>query len=427
MSEIESLWARHLAGEALDGAEMRALVAAGDRDEAFRRQVLDDSALDAVLHQLARRPDEVDRFVESFAEIPAADRKVDAFVDAFRGRIDADAQGPRAVVRRWLRPWTVTLAGVAVMAAAVALRWERPVAEPVATHVPSPAAPEPDTTIAAGEVIRTGVAERRMIHHGLATFSLAPSTTVRTGGSGLEVIAGVLRAEAEAQPAGNSLVVVTPHAQVVVTTAATFVLTVDARRTLLEVADGQVGFVDGKSTSPRVVGATRNAQVASPVRPPRKFDFEDGALPEGFGRGDVQAGPPRAGNKFALLGTVNLWEPKRTAVSVHFPDETAIPFSPTLVIAFDYWVGNEGGPIVLQLWSKDRAQTYRGRLKANKLETGTWAHARFAVKGLWGHGSSRLTPGAHIHGVTVIGGYTGGALFYVDNLKILDPVGGGGE
>src|SRR5262249_38058000 len=103
------------------------------------------------------------------------------------------------------------------------------------------------------------------------------------------------------------------------------------------------------------------------------FDFEDGQQPAEFAIGHVVPGPPRPGNKGALMGTLLAWAGDPfIAVRLH-TEAPLVIYPDSLVIAFDYWLGSDGGDMFVEIRNLTHDRNFIREVARPKRDQ--WAHA----------------------------------------------------
>lgn len=246
---------------------------------------------------------------------------------------------------------------------------------------------------------------------------------------------GTLDAWVSPQAAGPTLAFVTPHARAVAS-AAGFSLAVTDNVTRLTVNEGKVVFVRRRDGRTIDVGASQYAQsdegelavAAPPPTPPTppsvpdvatvfSLDFEDGQVSPAIKMGYPEPGPPRDGNRFALVGELGdstYW------VKVDREPPPLFHYSDTQVIAFDYWIGADARDISIVCWHGQRKATFRYWLTSPVHEA--WGHAEIRVADMVPVKGPRvaLQEGDPIDNLYIRAGNSFGKPLVIDNIKVLD-------
>jgi len=216
---------------------------------------------DAVMARLSGRA------MPPLSVLPAPPVSEPVSKDSFEGKVE-----------RWTLRLIVPIAAAAAVTLAFALFHDRTDFEAPALAVTgtvrvadeSGKEAAPDRPLRPGDLIRvpTGAAGT-LSYRDETRIDLTAGAEVRVdsdparGGEkskSLELVAGTLAAEVAVQPAGQPLVVRTPHA-VAVVRGTRFILEAQDDRTRLEVSEGRVDFFAAGATSPAVVTAGRFAEV----------------------------------------------------------------------------------------------------------------------------------------------------------------------
>src|SRR5262249_51257814 len=133
--------------------------------------------------------------------------------------------------------------------------------------------------------------------------------------------------------------------------------------------------------------------------------------------GHIVPGPPRPGNKHALMGTVMTWWQYRELTVVVMGK--VAKYRSNLVLSFDYWTGADGNKLFAQIWDVEKHKNvYRG-LKDVIPEQ--WAHAnlRLSTFTLGDVAATKVAEeGDALSDLKIFGGQVGGKPLYIDNLKI---------
>ncbi len=274
-----------------------------------------------------------------------------------------------------------------------------------------------------------------------ATFTLDSARSPHTEeGSHQESVLRLDRGRLEAwvspQPPGRTIAFVTPHARAIVFGTG-FSLAVTDKVTRLTVNEGKVVFVrlrDGRTID---VGGSQHAQSdegdpaianppPTPTAPPLRsevvtvisLDFEDGRTSNAIEMGLPAQGPPRAGNRFALVG--ELGESGTYVVKVTRRPPPLFHYSDTQVIAFDYWIGADAKNISILCWHGQTKVTLIYWLTSPVHET--WGHAEIRVADMVPEEGPKLAlqEGDSIHNVYIRAGSLIGKPLLIDNIKVLD-------
>ncbi len=457
-TDIDQLWARALAGETLSAAEEEQLIAALGADEALRLRLLEEQSVAGMLREIGRqrRPADAEHFVGSFSHLLGAEGTGEMFVKAFQRRL------PKP---RFWTGWRLGLGGLVLAgaAAAIAVLWtpervtvESPVAQndrPAVTESTGDAfvqrgqsrTPlEPGVALEVGDRLETEVNASAVIRYpDAATVKLDGETRVALGGNDgtregggveLRVDRGRVTVDHHAPGTARPLVVTTPLA-LAFGRASRFSLAVRDGETRLDVASGTVRFVRVRDSSTEEVSAGRHALAVADAPPPPppapepasrsarpllSFDFESGDLPEGFFGGQLVEGPAHCRSRFALLGTLNLFYPRRLSVSVRRP--VVFTYSPSTTLRFDYWLKDDEINEIhvhAESWKARR----RHSMDLKNLVHGSWTRVELRLSEFTRErpeGQGTFAPGDQVDALVIMGGQTGKALFYIDNLAVLE-------
>lgn len=268
-------------------------------------------------------------------------------------------------------------------------------------------------------------------------MELLAGTTVRlwdeAGAKRVRLDRGEVRCEITKQLAGRAMRLLTDQATTEVV-GTRFVLRVEQGQTRLAVADGVVVLHRSDGTVSRVeqggVAVAGDdfppppsaAQSQSPVSPAKaseriilSCDFEIGRLtPDPIG--EVVVGPPRAGNKFCLAGE-DIPENKLTRAMLRDDQKGLFSYVPGAVLAFDYWIAPECGPLVVIVWNRTQQASLSGfTLWSPELITGQWGHATVDLSTL-SLGEARLKINDLVTEITVQTGGGFGKIF-IDNISV---------
>lgn len=340
--ERDALWTRFLDGDPLSPEEAGRLHEALAADEGFRRARLRDRQLDGVLRGLTLSREGGEAFVRELFGRVAAEGSSEPFVARMDARLRAEL-APRA---RWTRLAAALTAGALLGAAAVAaivVRPQRPAperqADPVfvapAAAPAGPAAGPRSLPVAvltapreatfvvsdgrrsaarAGEPLPAGAAVLTVGPGSGAELAFADGTRLELGGDAILaslgaaggkralLARGTLRAAVRPQPAGEPMVVSTPHADAVVV-GTRFALEVSERETRLQVDEGRVRLrrtVGGGEEA--LVAAGQTAVASERVAPAAALAAPGGTVLFVVGRLPLLAGDEAVRRRLVALG-----------------------------------------------------------------------------------------------------------------------------
>jgi hypothetical protein len=249
---------------------------------------------------------------------------------------------------------------------------------------------------------------------------------------------GTLDARVSPQAPGHVIAFVTPHAKAIVV-GTRFSLAVTATVTRLTVNEGKVIFVRLRDGGTIEVGESQHAQSEegepaiaapppTPAAPPPgsdvvtvfSLDFEDGQKNVGIDKGYPAQGPPRPGNRFALVGEFGSSESSPNVAKVSRYTPAMFHYSDTHVIAFDYWIGADAKDISILAWNPDRAQNFKYWLTSPVRET--WGHAEIRVADMFPEIDPKrpIQDGDRICNLYIRAGRIIRKPLFIDNIKVLD-------
>jgi hypothetical protein len=254
----------------------------------------------------------------------------------------------------------------------------------------------------------------------------------------IEVDRGTVKATVGAAAGRSALVFVTPHARATVL-GTRFTLTVTQAFTRLDVAEGRVAFdrLFEPEAAAVEVGAGQHAlgfgdrralALRAPPPPPPaapsartvlSFDFEDGALPEHFVGGHAVPGPPRAGNRYCLIGSVDSYLVTATSITVE-RTKGLMSYNSRFVLSFDYWVGADAEELMVQVWAPELGQNFF--IDSGDFVRESWGRAELRLSDF----KPRVDParplrdGERLANIKIFGGRTAGKPLYVDNLRLVE-------
>jgi hypothetical protein len=146
-----------------------------------------------------------------------------------------------------------------------------------------------------------------------------------------------------------------------------------------------------------------------------RFDFEDGALPDGFIEGHVVS-DPCPGSRACALGTISPYGARTYTVAIERTPEL-FRYAPGQVIAFDLWVGADARELELMTWAPGNRQNYS--ISFDSFARERWVHAEVRLADLVGkRRRDHLNDGDRISNILIMAGRTGGKPLYVDNLSL---------
>jgi ferric-dicitrate binding protein FerR (iron transport regulator) len=256
--------------------------------------------------------------------------------------------------------------------------------------------------------------------------TLVREMTGREAGKGLRLLVekGAVRAEVSKQPAGQAMILDTPHgeARILGTTLRVQVDLDPKKGTHLEVEEGKVELhsAAGKSVlveSGHVAIAAAGVALAAKRLPKEElllaYDFEDGKKPAGISKGTVERGPER---RLCLSGEADAAGGSRLFIG----DDPNGLFTCTgeELLSFDYWVDAQTSSVNFSLWNRTQKQPLEAEIP--KMVVGKWTHVSLRLAEL-GDPAVRLKEGDWA--VSLLLQATGNPprKFYVDNVVLTRP------
>ncbi len=201
-------------------------------------------------------------------------------------------------------------------------------------------------------------------------------------------------------------------------------------------AQNKVPFLARAAPSvPRLTAAAPQEAAALSVPEPKvlvDFDFEDGVLPPGFIEGHVEPGPPRAGNRYCLLGTIALrWKAPVMAVAWN-PGQQVFAFSERQVLSFDFFAPRgtpipyvmiaAPGKVSSGLDKRRVGRNFQFHLAKEQRIREAWTHveARLSDFAPVGKDAPPFHPGELVTKLQFVAGQPGSGPLFIDNVKIVE-------
>jgi hypothetical protein len=146
-----------------------------------------------------------------------------------------------------------------------------------------------------------------------------------------------------------------------------------------------------------------------------RFDFENGALPDGFIEGHVVS-DPCPGSRACALGTISPYGGRTYMVAIERTPQL-FRYAAGQVIAFDFWAGADAPALELMTWAPGNKQNYAISFDAFPRER--WVHAEVRLADLVGkRRKDHLAEGEQLSNILIMAGRTGGKPLYVDNFSL---------